>query len=115
MNGWALIVTAAVASYGLRILPLLVFRRLQLRADSTVVRFLSHAAAGVMGGIIYAALFSGHLPGNPYEASPASPMVALRLGVVALAAALTLWRRDVLTPLLACTALSAVVLMLMGS
>jgi len=115
MNGWALIATAAVASYVLRILPLLLFRRLQLRADSRTVRFLSHAAAGVMGGIIYAALFSGHLHGEQGDDTLTAPMVALRLAVVVLAATFALWRREVFTPLLACTALAAGALLLMAS
>lgn len=114
MNGWVLIATAAIATYALRALPLLVFRRLKLRGDGRVVRFLNYAAAGVMGGIIYGALFSGHDAADPATALT-GPMVALKLAVVLLSATLALWRRNVMAPLLACTALAAAGLLLMGT
>ena len=49
MNNWLLIGTAAAASYLMRSIPLLVFRRLTLSSESPVVRLLQHAASAVMG------------------------------------------------------------------
>ena len=111
MNGWTLIGTAAAASYLMRSIPLLVFRRLSLRRDSPAIRFLQHAASAVMGSVIYLALF-----GEAFFARPAAHLQdtdgLLKLAIVKFAGVLALWRRSVFIPLIACTALYAAALLL---
>ena len=112
MNGWILIGTAAAASYLLRAVPLLIFRRLALAPHSPVVRFLQHAASAVMGSVIYLALFGDSSFQAPWTLIQ-SPGALLKLSVVLLAAGLALWRRSVFMPLLAGTALYAAALLLL--
>ena len=113
MNGWILIGTAAAASYVMRSVPLLIFRRLTLRPDSPVLRFLQYAASAVMGSVIYLGLF-----GESFFADPMAhfhhPNALLKLAIVALAGCVALWFRSVFIPLLACTALYAAALLVVN-
>lgn len=111
MNGWLLIGTAAAASYLMRSLPLVVFRRLTLSSESPVVRLLQHAASAVMGSVIYLALF-----GESFFTRPVAHLhdadALLKLAIVILAGGLASWLRSVFRPLMACTALYAAALLL---
>lgn len=100
MNGWILIGTAAGASYLMRSVPLLIFRRLALRPDSPAVRLLQHAASAVMGSVIYLALFGESFAEGPLALFHA-PDALVKLAVVVLAGAVAWWRRSVFIPLLA--------------
>ncbi|VVM48262.1 hypothetical protein PS645_00619 [Pseudomonas fluorescens] len=72
MNNWTLILVAASVSYGLRFLPVLIFRKFKVSGDGSVYVFLSYAACAVTGGIIYSIAFGdalfghwmGHLEGD---------------------------------------------------
>ncbi|MEN5428015.1 AzlD domain-containing protein [Stenotrophomonas pennii] len=110
MNGWILIGTAAGASYLMRSIPLLIFRRLALAPDSPVVRFLQHAASAVMGSVIYLALFGESFAEGPLALFHA-PDALVKLAVVLLAGAVARWRGSVFIPLLAGIAFYAAALL----
>jgi branched-subunit amino acid transport protein len=103
MNNWTLIAVAALASYSLRALPIVVFRRFRIAPEGDAYKFLSYAAFSVMGGIIYSALF-GAAHYDQWLGHFTQPDALLKLSSVVLAAVLAAWLRGVFKVLIICIA-----------
>lgn len=105
-SAWQMIALAGAASYALRATPLLMFRKLSLHPEGWLARFLGHAAAAVMGSIIYTALFGDQCLVD-LSTHLRDPTAVLKLAAVCVAALLALCLRGVMVPLIAATALFA--------
>lgn len=110
MNNWTLILVAASVSYGLRFLPVLIFRKFKVSGDGNVYVFLSYAACAVMGGIIYSIAFGDalfqHWMGH-FESDQ-----VVKLMVIMLAFLIAAFSRSVIKSLVCCATLYAGILYL---
>ncbi|NUU38620.1 AzlD domain-containing protein [Pseudomonas sp. C2B4] len=111
MNNWTLILVAAVVSYCLRFLPVLIFRRFKVSGDGDVYVFLSYAACAVTGGIIYSIAFGNTLFDSwigHFESDQ-----AVKLIVIALSFFVAAFTRSVIKSLICCASIYAGVLYLL--
>lgn len=86
MRIWLLILIASTVSWLLRALPLILLRNVDLDPHRPMVRFFNYAAAAVMGGIIYSAMFGdayyNNLPGHFIDHSAIQRVLSVAAGVV---------------------------------
>lgn len=59
MADYLIILTAAVTSYLLKLIPVIIFKRAELPDNSSVLKFFNYAAYAVIGGIIYITALGG--------------------------------------------------------
>lgn len=102
MSPWEIVIIAGAVSYGLRVLPILAMRGFSIDANSRIGRFLNYAAASVMGGIVYTALFQ-HRYYQDLAAHFQGPQL-LALATVAVTLAVSIATRSVLKTLSSCLA-----------
>lgn len=53
MNNYLIILTAAVTSYSLKLIPVLFLNKFQLSKDNSILKFFNYAAYAMIGSIIY--------------------------------------------------------------
>ena len=83
MNKWELIAYASLASLFLRAAPVIVFRNLRIAENGATYKYLNYAAAAVMGGIIYSALYGNAPPPLDTASLSKLPFIVLSFVVAA--------------------------------
>ena len=102
MSPWEIVIVAGLVSYGLRILPILAMRGFSIDAESRVGRFLNYAAASVMGGIVYSALFQHRFYDDLLAHLQGTQLLAI--ATVSVTLAVSIATRSVLKTLTGCLA-----------
>jgi branched-subunit amino acid transport protein len=112
MSPWEIVIVAGAISYGLRVLPILAMRSFSIDAEGRLGRFLNYAAASVMGGIVYSALFQ-HRFYEDLLAHFQGPQL-LAIATVAMTLVVSIATRSVLKTLTGCLAAYALLSWLLG-
>ncbi|KAB0501218.1 AzlD domain-containing protein [Pseudomonas moorei] len=108
MSNWSLILIAASVSYGLRFLPVLIFRRFKVSGEGSVYVFLNYAACAVTGGIIYSIAFGDVLFEDWLKHFEMAQLI--KLMVIGLSFFVAAYTRSVIKSLLCCAVVYAVLL-----